>query len=268
MSGTNDPVVEHYRQSGLMERIRSALEATGRDPNAPTIEALSELDHLHGGGFNTTVVQTELARIPKGSHVLDAGCGIGGPSRYLADSYACTVEAIDLTPEYVEAAHSLNTSVGLQDRIQVTVGSVTELPFEEGSFDVVLCQNVSMNVQDKPAMFSEALRVLKPGGIYTVSHVANGANGNPIYPLPWARSPETSFLGTAREVLDMIETAGFQDVRDRMPEANSNPGGAPQAGAIGPAPAMGDDMPERVANVVRSMKEGRLVSMLIVARKP
>ena len=68
--------------------------------------------------------------------------------------------------------------------------------------------------------------------------------------------------------LDMIEAVGFEAVRDRMSEASANPGGAPQKGTIGPSPAMGDDMPERLSNVVRSMEEGRLVSMLIVARKP
>ena len=73
-------VVEHYARSNLMERIRNALLAAGHDPDKPTVAMLRELDHLHGGGFTTTEAQTELADIPKGCDVLDAGCGIGGPS--------------------------------------------------------------------------------------------------------------------------------------------------------------------------------------------
>ncbi len=47
-------VVQHYTQSNLMDRIRKALVAAGHDPNKPTVAMLSELDHLHGGGFTTT----------------------------------------------------------------------------------------------------------------------------------------------------------------------------------------------------------------------
>ena len=53
-----------------------------------------------------------------------------------------------------------------------------------------------MNVADKDAMFNEAFRVLKPGGFYTFSHLAEGANAPPIYPLPWALFPDMSFLET------------------------------------------------------------------------
>jgi SAM-dependent methyltransferase len=268
MSVAADPIVTHYARSDLMDRIRSALRAAGHDPDRPSVEVLRELDHLHGGGFRTTVVQADVAGIPQGSHVLDAGCGIGGPSRYLAHALGCTVEAIDLTPEYVDVADRLNALVGLQDRIRTVVGSVTDLPYPENSFDVVLCQNVSMNVPNKALMFSEACRVLRGGGIYTLSHVAEGPHGDPVYPLPWARRPEESHLGEPGELIEALEAAGFRDVRDRMVNANADPGGAPAKGTIGPAPAMGDDMPERLANVVRSMEEGRLVSMLVVARKP
>jgi 2-polyprenyl-3-methyl-5-hydroxy-6-metoxy-1,4-benzoquinol methylase len=100
----------------------------------------------------TTKVQAELAEIPKGCHLLDAVCGIGGPSWYLADSHGCLVEAIDLTPEFVEVARQLNEKDGLGDKITVEVGSVTELPCTGQNFDVVLSQNVSMNVAGKSAM--------------------------------------------------------------------------------------------------------------------
>ena len=100
----------------------------------------------------------------------------------MADTYGCTVDAIDLTPEFVEVARQLNEKVGLGDKITVEVASVTSLPYADQSFDVVLSQNVSMNVSDKSAMFKEAFRVLKPGGIFTFSHLADGPNAPPIYP--------------------------------------------------------------------------------------
>lgn len=268
MENNPNPVVEHYTRNDLSGRIRNALVAAGHDPDRLTVAMLSELDHLHGGGFATTEAQAKLAGIPRGCHVLDAGCGIGGPSRYLAHDLGCTVEAIDLTPDYVEIAHGLNKAVGLADRITVTTGSVTDLPYEDKSFDVVLCQNVTMNVADKPAMFREAFRVLKPGGIYTISHLAEGPGGPPIYPLPWARTPDTSFLETPRKVLALLADAGFDTIEDKAPEARSKPGGGPPPGTIGAAPAMGDDMPERTGNSARSIEENRLVPMMVVARRP
>ena len=251
-----------------MERIRGALAAAGHNPDKPTVAMLSELDHLHGGGFTTTEVQAELANIPRGCRILDAGCGIGGPSRFLAGSYGCTVEAIDLTPEYVQVARELNELVGLADKITVKVGSVTDIPYNEEYFDAVFCQNVTMNVADKPAMFKEAFRVLKPGGIYTISHLAEGPGGPPIYPLPWALTPDVSFLETPQKIVNILSEAGFTDIEDRASQARSKPGGGPQPGTIGAAPAMGDDMPERTGNSAQSIQAGRLVSMMVVARRP
>lgn len=261
-------VINHYTRNNLMERIQSALEKAGHDPDNPTIEMLSELDHLHGGGFTTTEVQVELAEIPTGCLVLDAGCGIGGPSRYLASRHGCTVEGVDLTPEYIEVAAQLNKLVGLDDKISLKVGSVTEMPYESGRFDVVLCQNVTMNVADKETMFKEAFRVLKPGGVYTFSHLAEGPNAPPIYPLPWALTPEVSFLETPELILEKLAMVGFREIEDRAGLARSKPGGGPQPGTIGAAPAMGDDMPVRTGNSARSIQEGRLVPMMVVAQRP
>ena len=131
METESQSIIEHYTFNNLIARIMDALAGAGYDPDNLTVSALSELDHLHGGGLATTKAQAELAEIPNGCHVLDAGCGIGGPSRYLADTYGCSVEAIDLTPEYVEVARQLNERVGFDDRITVQVGSVTELPYAD-----------------------------------------------------------------------------------------------------------------------------------------
>jgi SAM-dependent methyltransferase len=267
MTGEARTVATHYRRGDLMQRIAAALEAAGVDPASPTRVALRALDHLHGGGFQATVAQVEMAAIPRGCHALDAGCGIGGPSRYLADALDCSVEAVDLTPDFVEVAQRLNALVGLDDRISVSVASVTELPFDDGRFDAVLCQNVSMNVEDKAAMFAEALRVLKPGGIYTLSHVASGPKGDPIYPLPWARTPDISFLGTAGQVIDTLAAAGFVGIEARIAPPPALRDALPP-GAAAAAPAMGDDLRKRVLNSMRSHAERRLLSLLIAARRP
>jgi sarcosine/dimethylglycine N-methyltransferase len=144
--------------------------------------------------------------------VLDAGSGNGGTPRFLADHYGCGVTAIDLTEEYCETARWLNRLVGLDGRISVLQGDVTELPFGDGSFDVVISQHVQMNVADKTSLYQQARRVLAPGGRLAIWDVTAGTPGRLDYPLPWADKGERSHLVSASELRADIETAGFDVV--------------------------------------------------------
>ena len=89
------------------------------------------LEDFHTLGRIATSQLADLAEITAHDEVLDAGCGIGGTARFLADQYGCRVAAIDLTEEYCETARWLNRLVGLDDRISVRQGDVTDLPFDD-----------------------------------------------------------------------------------------------------------------------------------------
>ena len=260
--------ISHYASDDLVDRIMATLAAAGHDVSRPTVEMLILIDQLHGGGLNSTKAQAALVPIGKDTRVLDAGCGIGGSSRFLAHTYGCRVEAIDLTPQFVEAATRLNALCGMSDRISVREGSVADLPYADRSFDMVWCQNVTMNVEDKRRMFAEAFRVLVPGGVYTFSHAAQGPAGAPHYPLPWARDPSYSFLGTPEQVLGWLAEAGFANIENRREGSGAGAQAPRPQGDLGPATVMGADMPVRQANASRSLGEGRLVPMLVVARRP
>jgi ubiquinone/menaquinone biosynthesis C-methylase UbiE len=69
--------------------------------------------------------------------VLDVGGGLGGPSRTLAVEFGCHVMVLDLTESYVHAAEVLTARLGLTDRVTHRLGNALELPFENGTFDVV-----------------------------------------------------------------------------------------------------------------------------------
>jgi SAM-dependent methyltransferase len=257
-------VVAHYASDDIVERILRALAAAGHDIDHPTVEMFNLADQLHGGGLNATKTQAELAGIAGHIRLLDAGCGIGGGGRYLAHTYGCRVDAIDLTPQFAAAAARLNVLCGLSDKIAVREGSVTNLSYDDETFDQVWCQNVTMNVADKPRMFAEVHRVLKPGGRFSFSHLAQGPAGEPFYPLPWASDASYSFLCTPEQILRSLRDAGFAKIETHSQV--SGPGTRP-TNDIGAAAAMGADMPQRQANAARSAKDGRLVPMLVVTER-
>ena len=97
--------------------------------------------------------------------LLDLGCGLGGPGRFLVDQYGCSVVGVDVLPLRIDIAQTLTDKTGLTDRISYRVGDATALDLEDRSFAQVWMLDVSMHIRDKRALFSEIARVLKPGGL-------------------------------------------------------------------------------------------------------
>jgi len=88
MARSPQAVADHYKRRALGDIILTALKAAGKDIEHLTPDDLAPVDEFHSGGRNATVRLTELAQIKDGERVLDVGCGIGGPSRYLASHWA------------------------------------------------------------------------------------------------------------------------------------------------------------------------------------
>jgi ubiquinone/menaquinone biosynthesis C-methylase UbiE len=120
--------------------------------------------------------------IPTASdRVLDLGCGIGGPSRFLADRFGCSVLGVDLVPLRIEIADALAAMTSMRDRVTYRVADATDLDLPDESVDQVWMLDVSMHVRNKRALFNEIARVLRPEGLM-VMHEQTG-------PLPPAMRP-------------------------------------------------------------------------------
>ena len=198
-----------YSTGMSRQNIEQALVASGKDLSEIHTEDLSAVEDFHTLGRIATSQLAELAEIKNHDEVLDAGSGIGGTARFLANRYGCRVTTIDLTEEYCETSRWLNQLVALDDRICVHQGDVTDLPFDAATFDVVTSQHVQMNVADKARLYYEARRVLRRRGRLAIWDIIAGTPGEPKFPLPWADRPELSHLVSADLLRDTIESAGL-----------------------------------------------------------
>ena len=107
-----------------------------------------------------------LDKLPKGSRILDVGCGIGGSSRILAEYYGFNVTGITISPAQVKRAREL-TPNGLNCNFQVM--DALDLQFEDGSFDAVWSVEAGAHMNDKTRFADEMLRTLRPGGFFALA---------------------------------------------------------------------------------------------------
>ncbi len=107
-----------------------------------------------------------LAEIQPTTQVLDIGSGYGGAARHLVEKFGCSVHCLNLSEVQNERNRSLNAAAGVQDKIEVVDGAFESIPCEDDRFDLVWSQDAVLHSRNKPKVFEEVRRVLKPGGVF------------------------------------------------------------------------------------------------------
>lgn len=259
-----------YATGVSRQNIERALVSAGLDLAHLRPADLAPLEDFHTMGRIATSQLVDLLDITSDHDVLDAGSGIGGTARFVADRCGCRVTAVDLTDEYCGTSRWLNRLAGLDDRISVRQADVTTLPFADATFDVALSQHVQMNVADKGRLYGEAHRVLVDGGRLGLWDIASGEGGELGYPLPWADHPGQSHLVTPDQLRTAVESAGFAiEVWNDLTEQAA---ALMQAFLTLPANPLGlhafvADFDAKARNLTSALADGRLRAIQGVARR-
>ncbi|MGC8641968.1 MAG: class I SAM-dependent methyltransferase [Isosphaeraceae bacterium] len=266
-------VVQQYEIDSLQARVDMALTRAGLSNGVIRWPELAPLDQFHIRGLAGSKELAEAVGFREGSEVLDVGCGLGGPARFLAATYGCRVTGIDLSPSFVDVATTLTDRCGLSEGVSFRCADALSLPFEEASFDDAWTQHVAMNIADRLTFYTEIRRVLKPDGRLAILDVVAG-NGHPLhFPVPWANQPELSFLLTADSMREVLRRAGFAEVSwDDKTEASLSWFGELQCRMRSSPPLsmaiiMGPRFREKVENLGRNLQEGRIRLVQAVFRR-
>jgi tocopherol O-methyltransferase len=166
---------------------------------------------------NMNRVLADRAQIQPGERVLDAGCGVGGSSLWLATERSARVVGITLAARQVTMARSHAVRRGLADRVHFDVADFTATPFPDASFDIVWAVESLCHAPRKAAFYQEAARLLRPGGRVVVADFIRAAR--PLDPTgeqllhEWLDGWAVPDIDTSAEHLGHLAAAGFTDAR-------------------------------------------------------
>jgi tocopherol O-methyltransferase len=168
----SDPISAYYDQTWLDYRLlwlnRNNLSVHFGYSDSTTCGHAASL-------LNMNRVLADRAGVQPGQRVLDAGCGVGGSSLWLAEQRGARVVGITPVASQVARARRFASQRQLADRVEFEQADYTGTPFPDSSFDVVWALESLCHASDKAAFYREAARVLRPGGRIVVAEYIRAA---------------------------------------------------------------------------------------------
>lgn len=252
-------ISEFYEHCWGGDDIHIGLYATGEETVADASAAMTR--HL-----------LERAGIGADLRVLDIACGFGGTLRILA-GLGCRAAGIDISRNCVDQARAGNEKAGLGDRIEVAVGDFHSIDSAPGSWDAVVCQEAIIHSPNRPQVFAEVHRILRPGGVFALSDIVTGRDAEISRVEAAFARLGASADATVDDYRQMAEEAGFDillveerpaDIRthyDKLAEQIAKP----IAGLDGDAKAA---IAQSIERWQAALQNGDISWACMVARKP
>lgn len=219
MKDIKTSVREQYTKIAEQDRAVNAASCCG--VGAPgTCDIMAE-SYAHLDGYTPDAdlglgcgLPTEFARIEPGDVVLDLGSGAGNDCFVARAETGTTgkVIGVDFTPAMIQRARQNAEKLGFNN-VEFRQGDIEDLPVSDASVDVVVSNCVLNLVPDKQRVFAEIVRVLRPGGHFSISDVVLSG----VLPEKILQSAELyagCVAGAVQldEYMDLIHQAGFQNV--------------------------------------------------------
>ena len=156
-SGTVASAYDSWTQDKLLERLWGEHIHLGfYPPNKNIGFREAKVNFVH-----ELVSWSGLEKLPRGSRVLDVGCGIGGSARILANYYGFNVTGITISPAQAKRAKELTDN---ETSCNFKVMDALDLKFEDGAFDGVWSVEAGAHMNNKTKFADQMLRTLRPGG--------------------------------------------------------------------------------------------------------
>ena len=204
--------VGHFKREKINTQIMGLLSkffSNARKPEGFLGKIM--VNGMNGGG-HAAMANWALAivTIDRDDRILDIGCGGGANiARLLQRTLQGSVTGIDFSPVSVRKSTKVNAKAIRKGRCRVLEGNVANLPFAEGSFDMVTAFETIYFWPDIEHCFNEVKKVLKPGGQFVI---VNESDGSGEMDAKWESMIEGMHTYKPEEIRHHLTNVGFRDI--------------------------------------------------------
>jgi arsenite methyltransferase len=144
---------------------------------------------LHPGGLQATRLMTEKCKVSSNMIILDAGCGSGSSSIFLAKRYGCHVVGVDIDPTALIKAHEKAKHKNVLDRVAFRLTDLDSLTLQDTMFDGAIFQASLIFCEEKARVIREVSQKIRPGGFLGAVELA------------WKTQPPAEVLAKVKGIL-------------------------------------------------------------------